>query len=134
MSVSRGKTIVACVVKDGKTSKFSSNLSIDEIKFDQDLIEFGDIYVRKSEISMLDIEHGNTISDSDNQSYPVAITFTSGKTSMVKILDKEKFISTIRTYTYVNNDSNNKFYIFQTDRGIIYINIKDIAVIDFVNI
>lgn len=132
MSISIGKTIIACVVKDGKTSKFSSNFLVDENNLNKELIDFGDIYVRKSEISMLDIEQFGITPESDKQYYPVAITFTSGKTSMVKLCDKEKFLSTIHTYT--NDETGNKFYTFQTDRGIIYINVKDIAVIDFVNV
>ena len=128
MSNDKRKMIVACIVKDGKTSKFSSTKELGEINFKDKVLDFGDVYVMNDSFSMLDIETPLELwnLNSHLQPFPVAITFKSGKTSMVKLLSKEDLIKSL-------NGSDN-FVLLSTINGYVFICIDDIAVVDFINV
>ncbi len=127
MSNDKRKMIVACIVKYGKTSKFSSTKELGEINFKDKVLDFGDVYVMNDSFSMLDIETPYEIRTMEfKQPFPVAITFKSGKTSMVKLLSKEDLIKSL-------NGSDN-FVLLSTINGYVFICIDDIAVVDFINV
>lgn len=132
MSNDKRKMIVACIVKDGKTSKFSSTKELGEINFKDKVLDFGDVYVMNDSFSMLDIEtpietpYDEIRTMEFKQPFPVAITFKSGKTSMVKLLSKEDLIKSL-------NGSDN-FVLLSTINGYVFICIDDIAVVDFINV
>ena len=119
--------IVACIVKDGKTSKFSSTKELGEINFKDKVLDFGDVYVMNDSFSMLDMEITNMIrTDEVKIPFPVAITFKSGKTSMVKLLSKEDLIKSL--------SGSDNFVLLATQNGYVFICIDDIAVVDFINV
>ncbi len=127
MSNDKRKMIVACIVKDGKTSKFSSTKELGEINFKDKVLDFGDVYVMNDSFSMLDIETPYEIRTTEfKQPFSVAITFKSGKTSMVKLLSKDSFIEAL--------NGSDDYALLTTLNGYVFVCINDIAVIDFVNV
>jgi hypothetical protein len=130
MGTNKGKLVIACVVKDGKTSKFSSPKLAEDIDFKANIIDFGDIFVKRDGVSMLDIEYTDgRVPEITDLTYSIAITFKSGKTSMVRVKDKGKFVAEFNTPKH-----EDLFQKFETERGFIFINMDDISVIDFVNV